>query len=311
MERPSIRQLECAVAVAQHLSFRKAAEACFITQPALSGQIKSLETNLGLQLFERDRRHVLVTPAGEELVARARVALAEVDQFLEAARAFHDPLAGTLRLGVIPTVAPYVLPAAVPAVRRKHKDLRLLLREERTSRLVELTRRGELELCLLALEADLADLETLPLYHDPFVFVAPEGHRLAVSDGAVRVRQLVGEEVLLLEDGHCLREQALSICQRSGARELGDFRATSLNTLTRMVSSGIGVTLLPAIALSAEVQSRDRLTVRPIEDSGARRTIGLAWRRSSPREQGFRRLGELLAANPPKGAVPLGAKARR
>ncbi len=303
MERPSLRQLECLLAVAEQLSFRKAAAACFITQPALSAQILQLETLLGVRLFERDRRRVLLTGAGEELLPRARAALAEVDAFVDAARVLRDPLAGTLRLGVIPTVAPYVLPAAVPAIHRKHPKLRLLLQEERTSRLVELTSRGQLDLCLLAMEADLGDLERLPLYSDPFVLALPAGHELA-GRRAIRDQDLAQEEVLLLEDGHCLREQVLSICQQAGARELGDFRATSLNTLVRMIASGIGITLLPSMAVPAEVHARDKLALRPL-DRAARRTIGLAWRRSSPRGRAFELLAELLVACAPRGVLPL------
>jgi LysR family hydrogen peroxide-inducible transcriptional activator len=303
MERPSLRQLECLVAVAEHLSFRRAAEASFITQPALSVQIRELETMLGLRLFERDRRRVLVTPAGAELLPRARAALAELDAFVEAARVLRDPLAGTLRLGVIPTVAPYVLPVAVPVLRRKYPRLWLLLREERTARLVELVQRGELDLALLALEAELGELELRPLYLDPFVLAAPAGHALAARK-TVREQDLADEEVLLLEDGHCLRSQALSICQRAGARERSDFRATSLNTLVRMVAGGIGVTLLPSIAVPEEVHARDRLALRPLE-RGARRTIGLAWRRTSPRKETFELLARVLVEQAPRGALPL------
>ena len=206
MERPSLRQLECAVAVAEHLSFRRAAEAVAITQPALSLAIQQLETLLGTRLFERDRRRVLPTPAGEQLVPRARTALAEIDGLVEAARVLHDPLAGTLKMGVIPTIAPYVLPSVVPVLRRRFPALRLQLQEQRTAQLAELTRRGRLDLCLLALEADLAGLTTRPLYFDPFVLAAPEGHALAQKK-QVREQDLADEEVLLLEDGHCLRER--------------------------------------------------------------------------------------------------------
>jgi LysR family hydrogen peroxide-inducible transcriptional activator len=309
MERPTLRQLECAVAVAEHLSFRRAAEACFITQPALSLAIQQLETLLGTRLFERDRRRVLLTPAGEELVPRARAALAETDALVEAARVLRDPLAGTLRMGVIPTVAPYVLPSVVPLLRRRYPALRLLLQEEQTARLVERTQRGRLDLCLLALEADLGGLTTRALYFDPFVLAAPQGHDLAKRKHA-REQDLAQEEVLLLEDGHCLREQALSICSRSGAREHGDFRATSLNTLVRMVAGGTGVTLLPAMAVPGEVHAPDRLAIVPLERRSGR-TIGLAWRPSSPRVRAFEALAEALVEKAPAGTVPLAAPRRR
>jgi len=303
MDRPSLRQLECVVALAEHLNFRRAAAACSITQPALSLTLRQLETQLGTELFERDRRRVLPTPAGEALVPRARAVLAEADAFVETARALRDPMAGTLRLGVIPTVAPYVLPDFVPALRRKFPALRLRLQEDQTARLVERVSAGRLDLCLLALEVELGSLVARPLYFDPFVLAVPAGHELAARK-SVPERELAGEEVLLLDDGHCLRDQALSICSRAGARELTDFRATSLNTLVRMIAGGTGVTLLPAMALHAEVHARDRLALVPLERR-AGRTIGLAWRATSPRTQAFERLAELLVEHAPRGTTPL------
>ena len=306
MERPSLRQLECVVAVAEHLSFRRAAEACFISQPALSLQIQQLETMLGTRLFERDRRRVLLTPAGEELLPHARAALVAIDGFVDEARALSDPLAGTLRLGVIPTVAPYVLPGAIAPLRKRFPKLRLLLREDTTAQLVERVQDGKLDLALLALEAELGSLATLALYSDPFVLVAPAGHALAQRKLA-RAQDLADEDVLLLEDGHCFRDQALSLCQRAGARELDDFRATSLNTLVRMVASGTGITLLPAMAVATEVRAQERLVTLPLERR-ASRTIGLAWRASTTRRATFERLAEVFAEQAPKGtvAVPRG-----
>ncbi len=303
MQRPALRPLECALAVAEHLSFRRAALACSISQPALSIQIRQLETLLGTRLFERDRRRVLVTPEGEALLPHIRGTLLALDGLVEAARTLRDPLAGTLRLGVIPTVAPYVLPGVIGPLRRRFPKLRLLLREDRTASLVERVQDGRLDLALLALEADLGNLATLALYSDPFVLVAPAGHALA-SHELARSRDLEGEEMLLLEDGHCLRDQALSLCQRAGARELGDFRATSLNTLVRMVASGTGLTLLPVMAVATEVRAQDRLVTRPLERR-ASRTIGLAWRASTPRRATFEQLAEAFVEHAPKGTVPV------
>lgn len=303
MYRPSLRQLECVVAVAEHLNFRRAAEASFISQPALSLQIQQLEAGLGLRLFERDRRRVLPTPAGVELVHHARAALAAIDALVEAAAALGDPLAGRLRLGVIPTVAPYVLPRAVAAVRRRFPKLRLFLREDRTAQLVERVQSGELDLALLALEAELGSLATLPLYADPFVLVVPADHALA-GRKSVREDDLAEGDVLLLEDGHCLRDQVLRICKRGGAHELGDFRATSLNTLVRMVAGGSGLTLLPAMAVPAEIHPQDRVLTLPLERRPSR-TIGLAFRASSPRRALFERLATVLSETPPKGTIAL------
>lgn len=308
MERPSLRQLECFLAVAEHLSFRRAAEASFLSQPALSLQIQQLERLLGTRLFERDRRRVLLTAAGEALLPQARNALLAFDGFTEAAHTLRDPRAGVLRLGVIPTVAPYVLPGVVGPLRKRFPKLRLLLREDQTAHLVERVQDGKLDLALLALEAELGGLETVALYSDPFVLAAPSGHPLAAHK-TVSERDLGEENVLLLEDGHCLRDQALAICRRAGAHELGDFRATSLNTLVRMVAGGSGLTLLPVMALATEVRAQDRLATVPLERR-ASRTIGLAWRPSTARRATFEELVRLFIEHAPKGTTPI-ARGRR
>lgn len=294
MDLPTIRQLECLVAVADKLHFGHAAEACYVTQPALSAQVQQLESLLGVKLFERDRRKVLPTAAGAKLAERAADILADLHDFTEAATAFKGPLTGTLRLGVIPTAAPYVLPRASREVNRRYPDLRLLLREAQTAELLALLAEGQLDVLLLALEADLGDVETLPLFPDPFVLAVPPDHRLAKRK-KVSEADLLSEQVLLLDDGHCLRDQALSICNRAGAGELGDFRASSLTTLAQMVAGGIGVTLLPELSVTVEGTSSG-LSIVPFGARGPSRTIGLAWRRSSLREAEFRELGEAVRA---------------
>jgi len=292
MNLPTVRQLECLVAVAEKLHFGHAAEACYVTQPALSAQIQQLETLLGVKLFERDRRKVLPTAAGDVLARRAGAILADLHDFTEAAAAFKGPLSGTLRLGVIPTAAPYVLPRASREVKRRYPQLRLLLREGQTADLLEHLADGSLDVLLLALEAELGDVETLPLFSDPFVLAVPSDHRLAKRK-KVAEKDLLDEQVLLLDDGHCLRDQALSICSRSGAFELGDFRASSLTTLAQMVAGGVGVTLLPELSIGVEGVSSG-LALVPFGARGPRRTIGLAWRRSSLRQSEFRHLGEAV-----------------
>jgi LysR family hydrogen peroxide-inducible transcriptional activator len=294
MIRPTLRQLEYIVAVADERHFGRAAEACFVTQPGLSAQVRELESLLDLQIFERDSRRVLVTPAGEELVERARRILVEVDELVEAARLAQRPLSGTLRLGVIPTVGPYLLPRAVPKLRRKHRRLRLLLREDHTARIVAELEAGRLDVLLLALEAELGNPHTLPLFRDDFLAVMPADHRLARKK-SLRLEDLDGEQVLLLEDGHCLRDQALAVCSAQGASELGDFRATSLSTLTQMIAGGNLMTLLPELAIDVEMRGRRDLVVRPFRSPAPHRTIGLAWRPSSPRQEEFRTLAESLA----------------
>ncbi len=290
---PSFRQLEYFVAVAEHLSFGRAADACHVSQPGLSTQLRQLEDTLGVRLFERDRRRVLLTPAGRSLLARARRVLIDGEALVDAARVFTRPLTGELRLGIIPTVAPYLLPAALPSLHRHYPDLRLLLREDETRVLVSLLAEGRLDLLLLALQADLGDAETMALFDDPFVLAVPAGHRLARRK-RVNESDLVGEQVLLLQDGHCLRDQALRVCDHAGATELGDFRATSLTTLAQMVAGGIGVTLLPSMSLAAEVECRPDLVALPFSRPSPRRTIGLAWRPTTARADEFRLLAEAL-----------------
>ncbi len=289
----TIRQLEYAVAVAEHRSFRRAAETCFVTQPALSAQIQELEAQLGLRLFERDRRRVLVTRAGEEIVRRARRILTEAADLAETARALATPFQGILRLGVIPTVAPYLLPKVLPRIRRRHTDLRLRLREDQTARLVEALAAGELDLLLLALEADLGGAETHALFEDPFLLAVPGDHPLAARK-QVRQSDLSGREVMLLDDGHCLRDQALELCSRAGAEEPADFRAGSLGTLVQMVACGEAVTLLPRLAVAVEVKARSGIATVAFAAPVPHRTIGLAWRATSARREEFLELAGLM-----------------
>ncbi len=294
---PTLRQLEYAVAVADHRSFHAAARACHVSQPGLSAQLQQLEALLGVRLFERDRRKVLPTAAGEEIVRRAREVLAAAGLLVEAARVHGRPLSGRIRLGVIPTVAPYLLPRALPRVCERYPELAFQLHEGRTADLLERLGRGELDLLLLALEARLGAVETLPLFRDPFVVALPADHRLA-KRRRLGEDELAGEPILLLEDGHCLREQALVYCNQIGAEEQGDFRASSLPTLVQMVAGGAGVTLLPELALAVEGKV-ENLAVVPFRKPAPHRTIGLAWRPSSPCADEYRLLAELLKAAAP------------
>jgi LysR family hydrogen peroxide-inducible transcriptional activator len=276
----TLRQLQYAVAVADLLSFRRAAEACLVSQPSLSAQLSELESALGVRLFERDRRRVLITPAGHELLVRARRVLLEAEDLLEAARALGDPLSGTLRLGVIPTVSPYLLPEATPLLRERHPRLTLAWVEEKTAELVARVTQGALEGALVALESDLGGLERAVIAEEAFVLAMPPEHRLARGTAALSLGDLEGSQVLLLDEGHCLREQALSLCVRAGARE-GSFRATSLSTLAQMVAGGAGVTLLPRLAVEVE-RRRARLARRNFARPAPHRTLALCWRKRSP-----------------------------
>jgi LysR family hydrogen peroxide-inducible transcriptional activator len=294
---PTLRQLEYVIAIDDHGSFQAAADACHVTQPGLSTQVRQLEDTLDLQLFERGRKPVLVTPAGREILERARRVLNGVEELCEAARCLGSPLSGPLRLGVIPTVAPFLLPGALPALRRAYPALRLELHEARTPELVAALERGELDLLLLALEAPLGDAVTLPLFEDPFILAVPRGHRLA---GRKRIREadLAGEAVLLLDDGHCMRDQALSICTSAGASELADFRASSLTTLIHMTASGAGVTLLPALAAQDPAALDRDLALVAFTRPVPKRTVGFAWRRTSPRGLEFAVLAPLFRSDP-------------
>lgn len=288
----TLRQLQYVVAVAELMSFRRAAEHCNVSQPSLSAQIAEIESALGIALFERDRRGVVVTSAGQELVARARRMLVEADDFLETANRYIDPLAGTLRIGVIPTIGPYLLPRVVPSLRKTYPRLMIVWMEDRTDALVRSVGRGDLDAALLALEADIGDLEHFSIGSDPFVIATPPGHKLGEAKTPVTRRELRGERLLLLDDGHCFRDQILDYCSGSQIEEVG-FRATSLPTLAQMVSSGAGITLLPSIAVPAET-FRSQLLIRPFSKPAPFRTIALGWRRRSALSNTLRKIAETL-----------------
>lgn len=276
----TVRQLEYIVAVADTLGFHRAAELCHVSQPTLSAQVQEIEHALGVKLFERDRRRVLVTSVGAEIVQRARGILVDVDDLVATARRARDPLTGALRIGVIPTVAPYLLADIAPAIRVAHPSLRLSLREEKTSEVLRDLKEGRLDAGLLALEADGVEaFDHASVEEDVFVLAVPPGHPLSKVK-RVRLQDLEDEQVLLLDDGHCFRSQALALCKQAGVRE-ADLRATSLATMVQMVSSGAGITLLPSLAVPVE-NRRGQLAIRPFAAPAPSRTIALVWRRESP-----------------------------
>jgi len=276
----TLRQLQYVVAVADALSFRKAAERCHVSQPSLSAQLAQLEEALGVRLFERDRRRVLLTASGKDLVERARRLLLEADDFLASAKRAGDPLAGELRLGVIPTISPYLLPSITPALREAYPRLVTKWLEDKTEVLVRNLDAGQIDAALVALEADLGDVEADVVAIDPFVLVSRPDDPIVAKSRPLTLSELGETNVLLLDDGHCLREQALAVCSRAKAREL-EFRATSLSTLVHMVAGGAGVTLLPELAVDFEVE-RAGLRVRPFAKPAPHRTIALVWRKRSP-----------------------------
>lgn len=273
----SLRQLQYAIAVADTLSFRHAAELCHVSQPALSIQLAQLESALGVRLFDRDQRTVRLTSTGAELIERARSMTQDADALACAAQARQDPLSGTLRFGIIPTMSPYFLPSIAAAFRKAHPKLNARWVEERTDVLVRSIEHGELDAAFVALEAPLGDLVHSVVGEDAFVLAASKQHPLGAQQGSVKASDLRNVDVLLLEDGHCFREQALAFCSRGRAREL-EFRATSLPTLVQMVASGAGVTLLPQMAVPTEGKG---LRIRRFVQPAPFRTLALVWRKRS------------------------------
>jgi LysR family hydrogen peroxide-inducible transcriptional activator len=304
----TLRQLQYAVAVADSLSFRKAAERCHVSQPSLSAQLAQLEDVLGVRLFERDRRRVLVTVAAREILERARLILRESDDLVELARRSSDPLSGTLRIGVIPTISPYLLPRLTTPIRSTFPRLKLLWLEDKTEVLLQSLDTGTLDAALLALEADVGDVEREIIGRDPFVLATSPGHPLGVKAHSAKASELRDERVLLLDDGHCFREQALVFCSSAKAHEL-EFRATSLSTLVQMVAGGAGVTLLPWLAVTTETR-RAGLTIRHFAQPGPGRTIALVWRKRSPLGPALRQLAAVARAAYERTEQPAAVRAR-
>jgi len=295
---PTPQQLRYLLALAEHQHFGRAAEACAVSQSTLSAGLLTLERQLDASLLDREHgKHVVFTPLGREMVQRAREAMAALGAVVEAADAARAPMSGPLRLGVIPTVGPFLLPRLMPALRQAFPRLRLFLREDTTGRLLDGLDSGRLDVALLALPCAQGQAETIGVVRDPFLAALPTGHPLAERD-EVPVAALAGERLLLLEDGHCLRDQALAACgmiRRDGDDPLGGFAATSLHTLVHMVAGGLGVTLLPRIAVEAGVTAGADIVIRPLAGAGAWRTLGLGWRRNTPRAADYRALAPVLA----------------
>lgn len=296
----TLQELRYLVALAEKGHFARAAEACHVGQPTLSMQLKKLEEYLGVTLFERNKHHLQATPIGEQIIEQARMALAIVAQIKDLARRGHDPMDGPMRLGVIPTLGPYLIPHLLPGIRHRFPDLHLFLREDLTAHLLERLRQGRLDALLLALPLRGDDIETLPLFRESFVVALPATHRLAARRH-VEQADLAHENVLLLEEGHCLRDQALSICGEQGTEQREELKATSIETLRQMVAAGVGCTLLPRLAsLPGAGSVRDgTVQIRPFNAPQPTRTIGLAWRRNYPRTTTVRTLGALIAESLP------------
>ncbi|MCS4236338.1 DNA-binding transcriptional regulator OxyR [Stenotrophomonas rhizophila] len=299
----NLRDLKYLVALADHRHFGRAAAACFVSQPTLSTQIRKLEDELGLPLVERAPRKVMLTPAGVEAAARARTIVAEVEQMKEAARRSRDPEAGTVRLGIFPTLGPYLLPHVIPNIRERFPQLELLLVEEKSDELLARLREGKLDAALLALPLEDDQLHAEFLFEEPFLLAVSGQHPLARRHH-LDVQELSAQKLLLLEDGHCLRDQALAVCRLFGANEKSEFRATSLETLRQMVAADVGITLLPTLSVKPPVPRSENIRLLDFQgDDRPSRRIAMAWRRSSAMTgflqqlaQQFKRLPEGLFA---------------
>lgn len=278
----NLRDLRYFVALADTRHFGKAAERSFVSQPTLSAQIKKLEEYLGVQLIERQPRKVTLTETGAKILPLARRILQESDEIVSVARNEHDPLAGKLKIGLIPTIGPYLLPLVTRKLRRQLPDLKLMLYEYQTQPLLEKLRAGDIELGIVALPVPLDGLEAADLYSESFMLAVPNQSPLT-RKASVKLEDLTGETLLLLEDGHCLRDQALEVCSRIDVKENDDYRATSLETLRQMVAAGLGVTLLPELATRGPFGSGQGLTVKSFARPTPTRTVGAVWRKSTAR----------------------------
>jgi LysR family hydrogen peroxide-inducible transcriptional activator len=290
---PSLQQLRFLCALAERCHFGRAAESCFVTQSTLSGGIKELEARLGVTLFERGPRHVMLTSLGKDIAARAQRLLIEAEELVGVARNAHEPLSGPLRFGIIPTVSPYILPSLLPHLAGPLPKLKLYVREDQTAALLEKLAGGELDILLVAIPYDLGDVEMMEIAEDPIVVAMPQHHPLGLH-AMVDRDDLATEQLLLMEDGHCLRSHSLEACRLLDPTRNEVFQATSLRTLIQMVAADLGVTLMPEIAVASELASSPNVVIRPLGPDSPSRTLVLAWRQRSSRAEEFRTLGTLI-----------------
>ncbi len=289
---PTMKQLQYLVALADTRHFGRAAERCYITQSTLSAGIRDLESVLGTAVAERSNRQVLITRVGAEIAERAKALLRDAEEVMEVARAGRSPMTGEMRLGVIPTIGPFLLPRVLPGLRERFPDLTVYLREEQTAPLLARLEDGELDVTLIALPYETGDLDIRVILEDEFLFACNRDHALAGA-GEVSLDALAGERLLLLEEGHCLRGHALDACEMGDTKLRAQFEASSLHTLVQMVAAGIGVTLVPQLAVDAHIAQGTGLSLSRLAMPAARR-IGLAWRGTSLRGQEFGLLADTL-----------------
>ncbi len=291
---PSTKQLQYLTALAQTKHFSKAADLCNVTQSTLSAGIKELEIIFGVALAERTKRSVIMTPIGKKIAEHAEKLILDAEQMMALTAADQGPLTSKLQLGVIPTIAPYLLPKLLPKIRSNYPHLELALRETQTDVLVEEVLNGKIDIALLALPASDHKLVEKPLFEDPFLLLAPSNHPI-IKQKTIDASTLMGEQLLLLEEGHCFRDQAIEFCTRQGVTDgFGTLGATSLATVSQMVAANFGLTLLPQMALDKEVGSNKSLAVRPFKSPQPTRTIGLIWRKTTPRLADFESLAQVI-----------------
>jgi LysR family hydrogen peroxide-inducible transcriptional activator len=303
----NLRDLKYIIAVAETHHFGNAAERCFVSQPTLSGQIKKLEEELGIAIFERTNRSVEITPVGAAIVAHARQMMEQADIIQQLARAQQDPLAGPLRLGAIPTLSPYLIPLILMPLKKQHPQMRLVLSEEMTDMLLERLRNHEIDAALLATPVDEQDLKTLPLFDEPFWVAYPRKHVFYARE-KITLRDLEKENLLLLAEGHCLAKQAMDVChinERQTQGEMADLRAASLETLIQLVGAGFGITLVPALAMRGYWTSGSGVVAQPLAIAGASRRISLVTRHSFPRQAALQALADIILNHLPNTVHPL------
>lgn len=299
----NLRDLHYLVTLADLRHFSKAAEACHVSQPTLSTQIRKLESELDVQLVERAPRKVMITPIGEEIVERARHLLRDAEQLKQHAKKSRDPTSGILKLGLFPTLAPYLLPHVVPTIRQQFPNLCLQLFEEKTADILRMLQRGKLDAGVLALPLPDDTLQYQILFEEPFVLAAPADHALAKKKN-IKTEDLRSASLLLLEEGHCLRDHALEVCQMAGAMEEMDFHATSMETLRQMVAANAGITLMPILSVKPPIAQTENLIIRTFSEPAPKRTIAMCWRKSSANEDFMANFATLFADIDPLLLVP-------
>lgn len=306
----NLRDLKYIIAVADTHHFGQAAERCFVSQPTLSGQIKKLEEELGIAIFERSKRSVEITPVGEDIVAHARQIIEQADVIRQLAQAHQDPLAGPLRIGAIPTLSPYLMPLILVPLKKKHPKMKLILSEELTDTLLERLVNHEIDAALLATPVEEPDLESLALFDEPFWVAYPRKHPFYTRD-RITLRDLDNESLLLLAEGHCLAKQAMDVChikEREEQGEMADLRAASLETLIQLVGAGFGITLLPALAMRGSWASGSGVVAQPLSIKDASRRVTLVFRHSFPRRAALEALAQVILSHLPNTVQPLNKK---